>query len=147
MENQHPKKWTVIRKENFEETLAQKPTPGVKLLEPFKSLALKNNLPFKILEEQAIKGEAELHHHECDLWLCLEGESTFTIGGTLINPQTRKNSAGTENPNEVKGDGIKDGEEVILKPGDWLWIQEEIPHYHACQKTARLLIIKIPSKK
>ena len=35
---------------------------------------------------------------------------------------------------------------MILKQGDWLWIPAGEPHQHSATGTARLVIIKIPSK-
>ncbi len=134
-----------MRKEKIDETLATPSIVGKKLLEPLKSLAAANKLPFNILEDkEVLNNEAEVHKHEGDLWFCLEGEVKFIYGGEMVDPWVKKNADGTENPNEIKAKEIKNGVESILKPGDWLWIPAGQPHQHFCAGTARLVIIKIP---
>jgi mannose-6-phosphate isomerase-like protein (cupin superfamily) len=139
-------KCVLVRKEEIDKTLATEPTAGKKLLEPLKSFAAANKLPLNILEDkEVLNNEAEIHKHEGDLWLCLEGEVKFIYGGELVEPWVKKNPDGTENPNEIKAKQIKNGTEAVLKPGDWLWIPAGQPHQHICPKTSRLYIIKIPS--
>lgn len=138
-------KCLVIRKGEIDKTLASVPTPGKKLLEPLKSLAAVNKLPMNILEDKEVSNEAEVHKHEADLWLCLEGEVTFIYGGELVNPLAKKNPDGTQDVREWKAKEIKSGTEVVLHPGDWLWIPTGEPHQHKCVDIARLAIIKIPA--
>jgi len=140
------KKSVFIEKTRIDETLANVPTQGKKLLEPLKSFAKENGLPFNILEDKDVSNEAEVHHHEGDLWYCLEGEVTFIYGGEMVSPWYKKNSDGTEDKREVKAKEIKGGTEKILKPGDWLWIPAGEPHQHRCEGVARLIIVKIPIK-
>lgn len=133
----------VIRKEEIDKSLASEPTKGKKLLEPLKSLAQEKGLPIKILEDMEITNEAEVHEKEGDLWQCLEGEVTFVCGGKLANPQKHP-----RHDFEWKGTGVEGGEEIILKPGDWLWIPAGEPHQHNCPDgVARMVIIKVPAKK
>lgn len=135
----------LVRKEDIDKTLASVPTQGKKLLEPLKSLAAANKLPFNILEDKEIlNNDAEVHTHESDLWLCLEGEVKFVYGGELTDPWFKKLADGTEDRREIKAKEIRGGETAILKPGDWLWIPAGQPHQHQCAGTARLAIIKIP---
>lgn len=135
----------VIKKETIKKTLAAKPAPGKRVLEPLKSLATSLGLPFNILEDTEIANEAEMHKQAGDLWHCLEGTVTFIYGGKLVDPKPRINPDGSLNQNEFSADAIKNGAKVILQPGDWLWIPPGQPHQHACTGTARLVIIKIPS--
>ena len=135
----------VIRKEVIDRTLKNEPTPGKKLLEPLKSLAAASKLPLNILEDKEVVNDAEVHKHEGDLWLCLEGEVNFIYGGELVNPWAKKNPDGTLDEREWKAKEIKNGTEVVLYAGDWLWIPEGVPHQHKCSLVARLAIIKIPS--
>ena len=135
----------LVKKEEIDKTLANKPIQGKRVLEPISSLASNEGLPFNILEDHEItNNEAEVHKQEGDLWCCLEGEVEFTYGGELVNSEFRKNPDGSDNTNELKGSGIKDGTKSILKQGDWLWIPPGQPHLHNTSKTARLIIIKIP---
>lgn len=139
------KKTVFVSKDQFAETLATVPAPGKKLLEPFKAFAAATGLPFNILEDcQVLENDAEVHRHEADLWLCLEGEVTFICDGEMVEPWHGKLPDGTTNPNELKAKSIRGGVTHILKPGDWLWIPAGVPHQHNCSDTARLVIIKIP---
>ena len=129
-------KCVLVRKEEIDKTLATAPTQGKKLLEPLKSLAGGNKLPFNILEDkEVLNNEAEVHKHEGDLWLCFEGEVKFIYGGEMVDPWVKKNTDGTENPNEIKAKEIKNGTETVLKTGDWLWIPAGQPHQHNCSGT------------
>ena len=135
----------LIRKEIIDKSLASAPVQGKHLLEPLKSLTAANKLPFNILEDMEVANEAEIHHHEGDLWFCLEGEVEFIYGGEMVNPWFKKLPDGSEDRREVKAKEIKNGTREILKPGDWLWIPAGQPHVHnKLDGYARLVIIKIP---
>lgn len=134
----------LVTKKLIDETLASAPQQGKRLLEPLKAFALQVGLPFNILEDKEIENDAEVHLHEDDLWLCLEGEVTFIYGGELVSPWVHKKPDGEDVPNEIKAKSIVGGTETVLKPGDWLWIPAGQPHQHICKNLARLAIIKIP---
>ena len=134
-----------IPKNEIDKALASTPVKGKRLLEPIKAFSAQTKTPLNVLEDhQILDNEAEVHMREGDLWQCLEGEVKFVYGGEMVNPWQKKNADGTENPNEIKAKEIKNGTEIILKSGDWLWIPPGEPHQHQCPKTARLVIIKIP---
>lgn len=137
-------KCVFIQKKYIDETLATPQEQGKRLIEPLKTFSRENAVPFNILEDKEITNDAEIHKHEADLWLCLEGEVQFIYGGELVDPWVHKNADGTENTNELKAKTIRDGTETILHPGDWLWIPAGEPHQHICAGVARLAIIKIP---
>lgn len=135
-----------IAKSRIDETLAVQATAGKKLLEPFKSFAASNRLPFNILEDhQVTDNDAEVHQHEADLWLCLEGEVIFVCDGEMENPWFKKLPDGSEDRREIKAKSIRGGTTYVLKSGDWLWIPAGVPHQHNTPGTARLVIIKIPN--
>lgn len=134
----------VVRKADIAKTLKTKPANGKRLLEPLKSIAATHALPFNILEDKNVANDAEVHTREGDLWYCLEGSVTFICGGKMVAPWHGKSADGTDNPNELKARKIKGGKEMVLKPGDWLWIPAGVPHSHHTKGTARLVIIKIP---
>ncbi|OGY63562.1 MAG: hypothetical protein A3I89_01995 [Candidatus Harrisonbacteria bacterium RIFCSPLOWO2_02_FULL_41_11] len=136
--------WVLVKKEIIEETLRAESKQGKGLVEPLKSLAAEKNLPFKILEDKEVVNEAEVHRHEGDLWQCLEGEVTFICGGELVEPKAKQNPDGTLDEREWKGKAIQDGTEMVLRPGDWLWIPPGVAHQHNCKGIARMFIIKIP---
>ena len=135
-----PKGCTVLRKGNIDEALKNDPIAGKRLLEPLKSFSQRTGFPVKVLEDsQVAESDAEVHFKEDDLWLCLEGNVKFVYGGELINPYPVTDEA------QLLAKGISNGKEVVLSPGDWLWIPAGQPHIHTCDKTARMVIIKIPS--
>lgn len=140
-------KSTFVPAEQIEKSLQSAPIQGVRLLEPFKTLALSNNLPFKVLEDSEIINKPEIHVHEGDLWYCLEGTVTFVVDGILDSPTNRNNADGSINNVEIVGESITGGTEITLKEGDWLWIPPGQPHQHLTKAYARLMIIKIPEKK
>lgn len=123
---------------------ASDPIKGKNMLEPLKSKAQEQGLPFNILEDHQVVNEAEIHLGYGDLWCCLEGNSTFIYGGSLVNSRVKVRKDGTEDANELLAKEISGGTEIILKPGDWLWVPAGQPHQHSCASTARLMIIKIP---
>lgn len=125
-------------------SLATPAIDGLRLLEPLKSIALESGMPMKILEEVNTGGDAEVHHHEADLWLCLQGMPKFTLGGKLVNERRRQNQDGSLMPNEYMGDRIEEGDEITLQAGEWLWIPPGIPHQHRSLGATRLVIVKIP---
>ena len=128
----------IIKKSDIDKVLALPASAGKKML--FKS----SLFPFGILEDHAVSNDAETHMAEGDLWYCLEGEVNFIYGGELVEPWFVKDKNGNENKNEQKAKEIRGGAEIVLKPGDWLWVAPGEPHRHNCEKTARLAIIKVP---
>ncbi|MDO8591278.1 MAG: hypothetical protein Q7R65_04890 [bacterium] len=134
----------LVKKSKIDETLAVPGLPGKNLLEPFRSFALENKLPFSILEDTAVSNDAEVHMREGDLWFCLRGRARFLCGGKLVEPQYRLNADGSINKNELYASRIIGGTEFSLKAGGWLWIPAGEPHQHGAKATARLMIIKIP---
>ena len=141
------KKAVFISKNQLGETLATTVAPGKRLLEPFKSFSSTNGLPFNSLEDCQVENDAEVHWHEADLWLCLEGEVTFICDGEMDNPSYRILPDGSEDQREIKAKFIRGGATYILHSGDWLWIPAGVPHQHTCSGSARLMIIKIPDNK
>ena len=136
-----------VPKSKIDETLARSPEQGKRLLEPLKAIAVETKLPLNILEDKEVSNEAEVHRHEGDLWYCLEGEVTFIYGGAMMNPWAKQlPDCGTDD-REIKAKEITNGTEVVMGPGDWLWIPAGQPHAHRTDKIARLVIIKIPAKE
>ena len=140
------KKSIFLSKAVIDETLAVAPTPGKKNLEPLKSLAKAQGLPITILENSEQSNKPEIHRHEDDLWICLEGETTFVVGGELVGGQEKVRADGTIDSNEISGGEIKGGETHTLKPGDILYIPAGEPHAHSATGTVRLYIIKLPKR-
>ncbi|MEK7108723.1 MAG: hypothetical protein AAB844_01250, partial [Patescibacteria group bacterium] len=104
----------VVSKSKIDETLAQSPSQGKRLLEPLKTLAAGAKLPINILEDKEVSNEAEVHRHEGDLWQCLEGEVTFVYGGQMLNPWAKQLPDGGTDDREIKAKEISGVTEVAL---------------------------------
>ncbi len=140
--------WVLVRQATVHRTLRTKPTSGKRLLDPLATFAFETDFPLKILEEKNVfVNEAEVHEKEGDLWNCLEGRATFIVGGLLKHPRDRLTKSGQRNHNELYGKEIRSGREIVLNPGDWLWIPPGTPHQHRAKGTTRLFIIKIPAQQ
>lgn len=134
-----------IPKSRIDAALAQSPAKGKRMLEPIRTLTAAVGAPFNILENSHTASNlAEIHKTAGDLWLCLEGEATFIHGGELVEPRVKEKD-GIRNENELLAGSIRGGTEIIMRPGDWLWIPAGTPHQHQAAATARLAIIKVPT--
>ena len=126
----------------FQETLAQKPTDGKRQLEPLATWAKEQGISLNILEDHNfLVGAPEVHRHEEDLWIGLEGEATFVVGGELVEPWTKEGD-----DREVKGKSIRGGTEIKMGQWDILKIPAGQSHQHTALH-GRLIIIKIPAKE
>lgn len=120
------------------------PLIGKRMIPPFDGFSER---PFGIVEDhELVVGIPEIHMREDDLWIGLEGEAVFILGGQLVGPLFRKLPKGGENQNEISGESIIGGREVIVRAGDVLWIPAGIPHMHTASGTARLFIYKNPRR-
>ncbi len=135
---------TLLGKGSMDAVLAQESVDGKRELEPLKSFAKAEKLPINILEDTNVVSEIEIHTHMGDVWHCLSGEVTFTLGGEPVDPKVKVNKDGTLNEREIRAERVTGGEEIVLTPGDWLWIPPGVPHAHRCEGTSRLIIIKVP---
>lgn len=129
----------------IEETKNTPPKQGKHSLEPLRSFAKSHSLPLSLLEDTDVENEAEVHKTKADLWQCIEGEATFTIGGELVNSRVKKNADGTEDITEIFAEKISNGQEQMIKKGEWLWIPAGVPHSHRAKGTARFFVIKVPN--
>ena len=134
-----------IPKTIIDECLANRPVGGKNILEPLQSLTKERGISINILEDTQVTNKVEVHVYESDIWYCLEGEAKFLIGGDMVDQYDRIKSDGTVDTQELRAKGLKNAKEVILKPGDWLWIPAGEPHQHGAEGTARMVIIKIPT--
>lgn len=133
--------FTLIRQEDWEMLLQKEPfMQGKRLLASIQTLGL----PINILEDTDVVNDAEVHKKEGDLWFCISGTVTFVCGGEMVDPWCAKKPDGLINEDEIKAKEIRDGTNMVLKPGDILWIPSGVPHQHFCKKgTSRLAIVKI----
>ncbi len=133
-------------KKLIDETLAVPHTSGKKELEPFKSFAITNNLPYKIHEHPEEFQLAEVHLTEADEWICICGRVEFVVGGSFKGDAWILERDGIKNPNEIRAKSIEDGETIFLQQDDHLFIDSGVPHMHRGFGGARSWIYKIPNK-
>ncbi len=134
------KKSILITALQIAEALKTPPAQGKHALEPFKSDFVKpNSLPFEILEDSAVaNNKVELHMDVEDVWVCLEGEAWFLLGGEMVDPKPSESGG----PRELRSKEVHGAERIVMKPGDWLWIPAGVPHVHGAEQTARLMVLK-----
>ena len=82
---------------------------------------LKYGNDYTLLVYRNADGQAELHEHESDLYMVVDGEATLVSGGTMLEKKGK--SAG-----EFVGSGISNGQSQALKKGDVVHIAPNIPH-------------------
>ena len=125
------------------DALAHPATQGKRLLEPLKAFSIANGAPIHILENVDQSNPPEIHVREADLWIVLEGNPTFTVGGTMLGATPQALPDGTLNDMELTGTSIEGGTDYTLNPGDVLYIPAGDPHSHKAVGTVRMYIIKI----
>jgi glc operon protein GlcG len=83
-------------------------------------------------------GLAEVHEQWADVWYVVRGSATLVTGGTLVE------GAPTD-PGEIRGKGIKGGEERPLKGGEVAVIPAGVPHWISTIKGEVVyLVVKAP---
>ena len=138
-------KCVVIREKQLQEVLALPPVQGKRSLEPLRSFAVAHGIPLHIVEDhEVITNRAEVHVHESDFWICLEGMVQFICGGELVDPMPYRPEKGGIDYREWSSLDIIGGEQFTLQAGDMLWIPAGQPHQHNCIGTSRLLLVKVP---
>lgn len=97
--------------------------------------------PLRIVEHCQLDGcIAELHLHEDDFWVCLEGEAEFILGGRLVYPRYHDGLTWI-------ADSIEGGEHYSFRAGDWFHVPAGQAHQPITSGQARLIIVKIPAKE
>ena len=76
---------------------------------------------YTMLAHREGTGSAEVHEHEADLFLVVEGEATIVTGGKMVKPHTEK-------PGEIRGESIEGGQRQKLSAGDVIHIAPNVPH-------------------
>ncbi len=83
--------------------------------------------------------EAEVHDASDDYHIILEGETTYIIGGKLVEPKELKNRPGEWRSMKVEG-----GERITVKKGDVLFVPRGMVHQRdSTGKSVKYQIIKI----
>lgn len=87
--------------------------------------------------------EAEVHDNSDDYHVILEGETTYIIGGKLVNPKELKNR-----PGEWRSEKVEGGERINVKKGDVLFVPRGTVHQRdTTGKSVKYQIIKIHAEK
>ena len=81
----------------------------------------KNINDYTLLVYRNADGQAELHEHESDLYLVVEGEAMLVSGGTMLDRKVKS-------PGEFTGSGIANGQSQTLRKGDVVHIAPNLPH-------------------
>lgn len=76
---------------------------------------------YTLLAYRNADGLPELHEHESDLYMVVEGEATLVSGGQMLDRKMK--SVG-----EFTGSAIVNGESQLLRKGDVVHIAPNIPH-------------------
>jgi mannose-6-phosphate isomerase-like protein (cupin superfamily) len=74
-----------------------------------------------MLAHREADGSSELHEHDADLFVPLEGEATVITGGKMVGSKTTA-------PGELRGSGVEGGKKQALHVGDVIHIAAGIPH-------------------
>ncbi len=83
-------------------------------------------------------GQAELHEHESDLYLVLDGAATIVTGGTMVDRKMKSEG-------EFVGSSITGGHSQKLAQGDVVHISPQIPHQLVLEPgaTFRYFVLKV----
>jgi mannose-6-phosphate isomerase-like protein (cupin superfamily) len=74
-----------------------------------------------MLAHREANGSSELHEHDADVFVIVEGDATLVSGGKMVN-------AHTESAGELRGSGVDGGEKQKLAVGDVVHIKANTPH-------------------
>ena len=82
---------------------------------------LKYGNDYTLLVYRNSDGQAELHEHESDLYMVVDGEATLVSGGKMLGRTVKSEG-------EFTGSGISNGDSQSLRKGDVVHISPNIPH-------------------
>jgi mannose-6-phosphate isomerase-like protein (cupin superfamily) len=96
---------------------------------------------YTMLAHRESSGRAEIHVHDSDLFLVVEGEATIVTGGTIANSKM-------EQPGEIRGTSITGGERRKLAAGDVIHIAPNTPHQLLIEhgKALTYFVMKVTSE-
>lgn len=76
---------------------------------------------FTMLTVRHKDGGAEIHEHNADIFLVVQGTATLVTGGTVQEIET-------VGLGEIRGKAVLNGKSTILKQGDFAHIPARLPH-------------------
>ena len=109
--------WKAADLKAFTKTLGAKMAASKTASQP---LATVGNYAFSVSHREG-SGGAEFHVTQADIFVIQSGEATITVGGTLVDGQSRSAT-------EMMGTSINGGTEVKVGPGDIVTIPAKTPH-------------------
>jgi glc operon protein GlcG len=84
-------------------------------------------------------GKAEVHERDTDIIYILEGAATIVTGGTVVDGATTA-------ANEIRGSGIRGGDERQLVKGDVFIVPNGVPHWFTSVRAPfRYYVVKATS--
>jgi quercetin dioxygenase-like cupin family protein len=106
-----------------------------------KGLPLLLNTSYKIQTgHRVMAGKVEIHEHDTDIFLIMEGTATFTTGG-------KANGTKTVRPGEISGETIAGGIAHKLTKGDVVVVPAGIPHwFNEVNGTFNYFVVKVTTK-
>jgi len=95
---------------------------------------------YTMLAHRESNGSAEMHLHDSDLFVVVEGEATIITGGTIRNAKVEK-------PGEIRGASITGGERRKVVAGDVIHIAPNTPHQMLIEpgKALTYFVMKVTS--
>jgi mannose-6-phosphate isomerase-like protein (cupin superfamily) len=75
-----------------------------------------------VLAQRRGMGEVELHEKTNHVFIIVEGEATFVVGGTMVNPRETA-------PNQRRAPSADGGQTYHLTKGDVITIPARTPHW------------------
>ena len=109
--------WTAAELKGLSKSLSPKINDQKTATEQFMTVG---NYLFMAAHREA-SGQAEYHATQADIFVVESGEATLTYGGSLVDGKTTQ-------PNEMRADAIRGGQDKKLGPGDIITIPPKMPH-------------------
>ena len=76
----------------------------------------------RVLAQRRGTGEVEVHKKTNHVFIIVEGEATFVVGGTMVNPRQTA-------PDQRRAPSVEGGETYHLTKGDVITIPAKTPHW------------------
>jgi mannose-6-phosphate isomerase-like protein (cupin superfamily) len=94
-----------------------------------------------VLANRRGAGAVEYHEHTNHIFIMVDGEATFIVGGTMVDAKRTK-------PDQMTGSSIEGGQTFHLSKGDVITIPAKTPHWwkEISTKTVGYYAINIESK-
>ena len=94
-----------------------------------------------VLAQRRESGPVEYHEHTNHVFVIVEGEATFVVGGTMVDP---KRTA----PDQMRAPSLESGTTYHLSKGDVITIPAKTPHWfkEVSTKTVAYYAVNIESE-